>query len=67
MFAEPTPPEVLPHDPSLLTLVDAARLVHREPGTVRGWVKAGDLAPHLGRYREADVLAVAARKRGEAA
>lgn len=67
VFAEPTPPEIRPHDPSLLTLVDAARLVHREPGTARGWVKAGDLEPHLGRYREADVLAVAARKRGEAA
>lgn len=67
VFAEPTPPEILPHDPSLLTLVDAARLVHREPGTVRGWVKNGDLEPHLGRHREADVLAVAARKRGEAA
>jgi hypothetical protein len=67
VFAEPTPPEIRPHDPSLLTLVDAARLVNREPGTVRGWVKAGDIEPHLGRYREADVLAVAARKRGEAA
>lgn len=67
VYAEPAPPEILPHDPSLLTLVDAARLVHREPGTVRGWVKAGDLEQHLGRYREAGVLAVAARKRGEAA
>ncbi len=66
VFAEPAPPEILPHDPSLLTLVDAARLVHREPGTVRGWVKAGDLEQHLGRYRKDDVLAVAARKRGEA-
>lgn len=67
VFAEPAPPEIRPHDPSLLTLADAARLVHREPGTVRGWVKAGDLKSNLGRYRTDDVLAVAARKRGEAA
>ncbi|NJI61165.1 helix-turn-helix domain-containing protein [Microbacterium oxydans] len=67
VFAEPSSPEILPHDPTLLTLVDAARLVHREPGTVRGWVKAGDIEPHLGRYRTDDVLAVAARKRGQAA
>ena len=67
VFAEPAPPEIRRHDPSLLTLVAAARLVKREPGTVRGWVTAGDLEAHLGRYREADVLAVAARKRGQAA
>lgn len=67
VFAEPPSPEVRPHDPSLLTLVDAARLVKREPGTVRGWVKAGELESHLGRYRKAEVLAVAARRRGASA
>ncbi len=67
VFAEAVAPQIRPHDPSMLTLVAAARLVRREPGTVRGWVKDGYLKPHLGRYREADVLAVAARKRGEVA
>jgi hypothetical protein len=63
VFAEPAPPETRPHDSSLLTLVNAARLVKRTPGTVRGWVGAGDLEPFLGRYREADVIRAAESKR----
>lgn len=67
VFAEPAAPEVRPHDPQWLTLADAARLVKRTAGTIRAWVKGGDIEPSLGRYREADVLAVAARKSGEVA
>lgn len=62
MFAEPTPPEVLPRDLTLLTLA-AARLMHREPATVRGWVMVGDLAPHFGRYGEVVVLATEKKMR----
>lgn len=67
VFAEPAPPEVRPHDSRWLTLVDAARLVQRTPGTVRNWVTQNLLEPQLGRYWQDDVLAVAAAKRGEAA
>lgn len=67
VFAEPAPAEVRPHDPRWLTLADAARLVQRTTGTVRGWVGQKLLAPQLGRYWQDDVLAVAAQKRGEAA
>ncbi|WP_219721944.1 hypothetical protein [Microbacterium aurantiacum] len=67
VFADPTPAEVRPHDPRWLTLADAARLVERTTGTVRGWVTQNLLAPQLGRYWQDDVLAVAAQKRGEAA
>lgn len=67
VFAEPAPAEVRPHDPRWLTLVDAARLVQRTPGTVRNWVTQELLEPQLGRYWQDDVLAVAAAKRGEAA
>lgn len=67
VFAEPDPPEIRPHDPNLLTLADTARLVGRTVGTVRGWVLSGALVREMGRVRKDDALAVAARKRGEAA
>ncbi|MBE7952878.1 hypothetical protein ILP86_00940 [Microbacterium sp. R1] len=67
VFAEPAPAEVRPHDPRWMTLVDAARLVERTTGTVRGWVTQKLLTPQMGRYWQDDVLAVAAQKRGEAA
>lgn len=54
------------HNPALLTLTAAARLVKRTVGTVRRWIDDGDLERDLGRVHEHDVLAVAARKRGEA-
>ncbi|MFC7942684.1 hypothetical protein ACFUPZ_05425 [Microbacterium oxydans] len=67
VFAEPAPAEVRPHDPRWMTLADAARLVERTTGTVRGWVTQKLLTPQMGRYWQDDVLAVAAQKRGEAA
>lgn len=67
VFAEPAPAEVRPHDPRWLTLADAAHLVERTTGTVRNWVTQNLLAPQMGRYWQDDVLAVAARKRGEVA
>lgn len=67
VFAEPAPAEVRPHDPRWMTLTDAARLVERTTGTVRGWVTQKLLTPQMGRYWQDDVLAVAAQKRGEAA
>lgn len=67
VFAKPAPAEVRPRDPRWLTLVDAARLVERTPGTVRNWVSQELLDPQLGRCWQDDVLVVAAAKRGEAA
>ncbi|WP_211367961.1 IS1 family transposase [Microbacterium rhizomatis] len=65
-FAEEIPEaKPLPHDPRRLTLTQAAKLVGRTTGTVRGWVKSGDLTGEMGRYWEADVQAVAAQRRGE--
>ena len=67
VFAESEPAEIRPHDARWLTLVDAARLVGRTTGTVRNWVTQDLLEPQFGRYWEAEVLAVAAAKRGETA
>ena len=68
-FAEPVVivediehPRVYPH---LLNLTDAARVAKRTVATVRKWIKDGELERDLGRVHEKDVLAVAARKRGE--
>jgi hypothetical protein len=55
------------HDPRWMTLTDAAAHVGRTVGTVRGWVTAGLLEPHLGRYWRDTVDEVARVKRGEAA
>ncbi len=70
-FAEPVAivedvehPRVYPH---LLNMTDAARLAERSVATIRKWIKDGDLMRELGRVKEQDVLAVAARKRGESA
>ncbi|AQY03428.1 hypothetical protein B2G67_11660 [Microbacterium foliorum] len=56
-------PTVQAHNPALLTLAAAARLVNRTVGTVRRWIDDGDLERNLGRVDEHDVLTVAARKR----
>lgn len=57
--------EGVPHDARWLTLAQAAHLVKRTTGTVRGWVKAGLLEPRDGRYWQDAVEKVAAEKRGE--
>lgn len=51
--------------PHLLNMTDAARIAKRTVATIRKWIKDGDLERDLGRVHEKDVLAVAARKRGE--
>lgn len=67
VFVDPASAEVRRHDPRWLTLAEAARLVRRTPGTVRGWVLQELIEPQLGCYWQDDVLAVAAQKKGVAA
>ncbi|MEI3845226.1 MULTISPECIES: helix-turn-helix domain-containing protein [unclassified Microbacterium] len=67
VFAEPTPPEIRPHDPDLLTLTEAARAAGRTVGTIRTWIRDGHLERMDGRVRRDDVLAVKAMKEGAAA
>lgn len=46
-----------------LTLAEAAERVGRDERTIRRWVEREELAPMMGRFREADLIATEKRMR----